>query len=169
VNIFVLDRSPIKAAIFLADDDLFSVVLKSAQIMLAVRYTKVKNRGFTPYYPEYINDRFINHPCTQWVGLCKENYRWLLNYTKIACCEYSSRFGRSHITDSLVYDGNSCSRVPPLPDIEQTPFVVCVPNEFKTGDAIESYRRFYKTEKNKIGATWHGGENNRPSWWGDYF
>ena len=52
-----------------------------------------------------------------------------------------------------------------FPLIEPTDFVVCVPEQYKTDDVVESYRRYYRF--GKPFAKWDK-LNNIPDWWGNY-
>ena len=50
-----------------------------------------------------------------------------------------------------------------IPIRDQTPFAQAVPDVFKSEDAVETYRSYYKT---KSFAKWEKGRN-APAWWGE--
>ena len=46
-----------------------------------------------------------------------------------------------------------------LPDVPMTPFALAMPDQYKSDDAVHSYRRYYRLQKPF--ATWR---NQKPNW-----
>ena len=81
--------------------------------------------------------------------------------------EYRLRYNKKHKTEE-VYEfiesflNNVIKNNINWNDNKLTPFVLAMPNEYKTNDPTESYRNYYINEKKEF-AKWKNG--NIPWWW----
>lgn len=73
-----------------------------------------------------------NHSCSIWVRSSKENFNWLVKHGMALCKEFTFRF------------------------------VICFDQKYKIGNAVDSYREYYRSEKRKI-AKWNKNRN-KPKW-----
>ncbi len=153
MNIFVLDEDTGKSAQMMDDQRLSKMIIESGQMLRAA----LARHGFTE--EECIEYRILtskgapwgvtheHHPCTIWAGDCRANFEWLARYAACLCEEHRSRndYTKSHACEGpIARMGHMSIRIP-----ETTPFVLAMPDEFKVpGDAVESYRRFFRSKPN---------------------
>lgn len=153
MNIFVLDRCPIKAAQMQCDKHVVKMVLETAQLLCSIF-----PESLAPYRRTH-----YNHPCAIWSRTSYNNYIWLLKHGFSLAEEYKARYNKEHKSLSVI---DWCSKnIKPemFSQIEQTEFVKCMPDEVKVTDPIESYKKYYLTNKRGF-AKW---KRNQPSWWTD--
>ena len=100
MNIFVVDRDPIKAARMLPDKHVTKMILECAQ-MLSIVYShhywdcgEVYKVDGTPF--KTAKGAFKNHPCTQWAAADEQNCAWLIQHAHGLCEEYEARYGKRH-------------------------------------------------------------------------
>ncbi len=162
MNIFVLDEYPGDAARYLCDKHVVKMILESTQILSTVS----TERGFPgPYKITH-----ANHPCTKWIASNPANWAWLMYHAITMCEEYSQRYSKIHKCQKLIYDLEENS-----PKIwagtkfenhsdywaAHTPFVQCMPDQYKKPNAVDAYRAYYIGAKKDI-AKWSYSE--KPSW-----
>jgi hypothetical protein len=149
MNIFVVNRDPVKAAKDLCDKHVVKMILETAQMLCSA------HNGTAPYKPTH-----VKHPCTIWASVSMDNYEWLLSHGLALCEEYTRRYGKRHKTHDVLewLDANR----PPLSRNGLTPFAQAMPDEFKDPDPVEAYRKYYIGAKKTI-AVWN--HSSKPSWW----
>jgi hypothetical protein len=108
-----------------------------------------------------------NHPCSRWVRETTANYSWLLKHALSLLREYKIRFERTHLCVDVVM---WCAvakwyllKTDLIVSADRTPFAQAMPEQYRGGDAIEAYRRYYRAEKARF-ARWERGRS-APSWW----
>lgn len=163
MNIFVLDRDPVKAARMLCDAHVVKMIVESCQLLST--HDRIVNRWDDDsllYKPTH-----QNHPCR--VCLYNEaNRRWLERHLNALIFEYWVRFGKRHkCTDLLhkywyVADCTHCTHdhmrgtdshrraVENICGKQSLP--KCMPDEFKIGgedmdSVVRSYRQYYKQKQ----------------------
>lgn len=109
-----------------------------------------------------------NHPCTKWVRESSENYTWLFRVFEELLEIYYENKGKDHATYKLK---NELSYEPVglvSRGFSEPPKVM--PDEYVTGDVIQSYRNFLnskfinwttRTDKRRMTVNWFG---NIPEW-----
>jgi hypothetical protein len=100
-----------------------------------------------------------NHPCTKWVRESIENFLYLWKLNQLLNKEWQFRFG--HYRDHLAYTKMKNLGHPKLPYVDQTPFPLVMPDQFRSEDPVKSYRDFFVGAKSHL-ATWTNREV--PSW-----
>ena len=168
LNIFYLDKNPIKCARVHCDKHVVKMIIEYAQIMSTAhrvldgqKYTdKTKNgRNITRWrHPNKDYDEFlykathVNHPSTVWASQSKANYIWLYSMWRELCREYSYRYGKRHLTDQKL---RSVLFKPPqnIPVTDFTDPPQAMPIDVHCQDTITAYRNYYRTYKNTI-AKW---------------
>lgn len=156
MNIFVLDRSPSKAATYACDKHVVKMILETAQLLCSAYPDAYKcgSCGEVPYKKTH-----YNHPCSKWARASSDNYEWLLAHGDALCEEYTNRYGKHHKSGEVI---SYCDRHrPALPDIGLTPFAQAMPDVYKSEDPVAAYRSYYKGEKSSF-ATW---KNGPPHWY----
>lgn len=156
MNIFVLDIDPIKASVYHNDKHVVKMILETAQLLCGVHHMTEEVTEEVPYKLSH-----KNHPCSIWARECLENYIWLCDLGMALCREYTHRYNKRHKSQAVIewcYD--NLPNLPELGDI--TPFALAMPDECKTDDPVESYRKYYMMHKQSI-ANWKMREI--PKWY----
>jgi hypothetical protein len=132
LNIFILDEDPEQAAKMHCDKHCLKMILETAQLLCTAVRLSGREYGYE------ITHR--NHPCAKWTRASRGNFAWLRRLGQELCWEYSYRYGNAHKAEDII------SRAPIdwMPEGDRTPFVQCMPEEYKVyGDAVQSYRNYY--------------------------
>lgn len=147
MNIFVLDTNPKLAAKYHCDQHVVKMILESAQML-----STVIGHGYKPTH--------VNHPCTVWLRQSQSNCQWLIELACHLNNEYKSRFGHrvNHKSWDVIAE-NHIFNFDHLPDVPMTPFALAMPDQYKSDDAVYSYRNYYRLQKPF--ATWR---NEKPEW-----
>jgi len=164
MNIFYLDKDPEIAAQMMCDKHVVKMILESAQML---------STAWREYSSEYSDEHelyktaHLNHPCSIWVRLARENYRWLYKHFIALCEEYTHRYGKSHasarLKGPLMWAPFKPRSV--LATIEQPyGFVLAMPDEYKSDDVFDSYQNYLMNEKQHF-AKWEKDPSRKPTWW----
>ena len=100
------------------------------------------------------------HPSNLWIRSSKDHYIWLYSLWIELMKEYTYRYDRAHKSEEM----KSVLLAPPknIPDAgwlcDPTP---AMPDVYKVGDSINSYRNFYRGDKRSF-ANWK--KRTVPSW-----
>lgn len=147
MNIFILDKNPLRAARYHCDIHVSKMILESAQMLSTVLDG--------PYRPTH-----ANHPCTKWIGHSRANAGWLIDLARELNREWRARYGHSHDHKSWLVIKDMEDSIGKLPPKRRTPFVLAMPDEFKSDDPVASYRAYYRS---KPFAKW--AYSASPKWW----
>jgi len=153
MNIFVLDYNPVSAARMQCDKHVVKMPLETAQILCCAHPV-----GTAPYKRTH-----YNHPCSKWSRLAKENYQWLIEHGLALCDEYNFRYGKVHQSKRVISWCQEHIFRLDFVQIKKSRFVLCFDEKYIIGNAVCSYRNYYKKEKTKI-AQWNKGRS-KPSWY----
>lgn len=179
MNIFVLDKDPVKAAQLQCDKHVVKMVVESAQMLSTAHrlldgvlervpsksgMTKVK------YYklPDYREDLLykavhFNHPCTLWTMKSNNNYNWHYVHFVALCEEYKYRYGKTHKTDDLLRaELSNLPRNIEVGHLTQQPMAMQSNPECMSSDVVASYRAYYQTKQNRFKMAWTNRET--PEW-----
>jgi hypothetical protein len=152
MNIFVLDKNPIKSAEYLCDRHVIKMCLESAQLLCGARIL------FGNKAPYKLTHK--NHPVLKWLCSHSAHYHWTYLLGKAICREYTYRYGKQHASEKVIdecgkefFAGHipyffpaSYSTVYNLYDSMKKP-ALAMPTEYKKDDAILSYRLYYALDK----------------------
>ena len=127
----------------MVDKHIVKMVLETAQILSTVsdRYGME-----APYRASH-----RNHPSVRWAGDSLEQWWWLVRHGQALGDEFLARFKKNHKSVEII---NWCATQGGRPDSKgfvQPP--TCMPETYKTHDAVESYRRYYMGDKSRF-ASW---------------
>lgn len=153
MNIFVLSDIPSVAAAMHCDKHVNKMLVESVQLLSTCWHTCAPDEikviqsefvvGWTlaPLYKPYQP----NHPCNVWVRESAANYRWLHTLAHYLAAQYRRRTGKVHATARMLAGLYN----PPatVPQIEQTPFALVMPEKYRKASAVDSYRAYYRAEK----------------------
>jgi hypothetical protein len=140
MNIFVLDRDPVKAAQFLKLGHLVKMPLESAQMLCTACHKLGLPAQYKSAYP--------NHPCTVWVQKSTKNLHWLVTHSLEICRMYTLFYGKRHKSQDVIEE--CANSVKLIEDDRLTPFAQAMPDEYRNTDSVSAYRRYYLIEKHNI-------------------
>ena len=156
MNLFVLSKSKRRIARYMVDKHIGKMILESVQMLSTTKRVLDPRSDFGPIY-KLVHK---NHPVTKWVRASYLNYVWLLDLVDEMHKEWQYRYG-DKIHKSYIVAQFLREHPPPLEAFEfeeMTPFALAMPDIYKTDDAIESYRAYYRTKP----ASWKNRE--KPYW-----
>lgn len=161
MNIFVLDKDPEVSAEMMCDKHIPKMVVESFQMLGSAvrRHGAVDSEMPLTQSGKPLKGGYKNHPCTRWAGESRENFDWLSMHAFCLCYEYSFRYQKTHACQEGIIALNDMRTF--LPSATQTPFALAMPDEFKSIDAVKSYRDYYRT---KTFAKWEKSRQ-APYWW----
>ena len=184
MNIFYLDKDPIKAAQLSCDKHVVKMIVESAQ-MLSTAHRMIDGKEYIDKtktgrkikrwkHPNSNMEKTLykachtGHPSTVWVMQSAYNYHWLYKHMMALNTEFKMRYG--HILDhktvqllegALMYPPKNISlntiatdAPPAMPDYCKVP-----------GDSVASYKKYYIYEKQRF-ATWKS-PSTVPAWYID--
>ena len=154
MNIFILDTDIKKCAEYHVDKHTVKMVLETTQLL---NNALIKN--VIDYNPVY-KQTHKSHPASIWASESRENFEWLLNLGFALCKEYTFRYEKIHKCQSIIESFSNYKDN--IPNNGLTPFVKCMPDQYKVDDVVESYRNYYRNDKAYI-ANWKN--RNIPEWW----
>ena len=146
MNIFYLDKCPVKAAQVQYNKHVVKMILESAQMLCTAHHCygdkyQVEN---VPYKQAH-----LNHPSTVWTRRSKSTYMWLYNHMIALGDEYKKRYGKTHLSITKCKDFLA---VPPRhiqgDDWCQPP--QAMPDEYKDECSIKAYWNYYIGEKHIV-------------------
>ena len=150
MNIFALDKCPIKSAQLQHDKHVVKMVLESAQ-MLCSAFDREKFD--VPYkWAHY------NHPCTVWSRTNQSNFGWLSLHGFALAKEYTHRYGKIHKSQAVIEWCMDKAKEINLPEHEITPFQQCMPEEYKNQDSVQAYKDYYIGTKLNSNPKWTNRE-----------
>jgi hypothetical protein len=175
MNIFYLDKNPQLCAQYHCDKHVVKMIIEYAQLLSTAHRLcdGIESRGSSKSGKRQVRvwklddsrenclylASHVNHPSNIWTRSSIENYNWLWKLWYNLCKEYEKRYDKKH--SSWIKLGNQLYITPDnIPEIEETPIPLCMPDECKTFDPVLSYREFYRKHKRDF-ATW---KNFVPHW-----
>ena len=150
MNIFFIDKNPIKSAQQLCDKHVVKMVLETAQMCSTAMHEWCSDDE--PILKEIYKPAYKNHPMTVWVREDDANMTWALLHGIAIGEEYKYRYGKDHKSTAILeniaeYTYNE-SEVDDW-EVHTTP-PQCMPDQFKCDDYVEAYRNYYRTDKAHI-------------------
>lgn len=168
MNVFYLDSNPIIAARSMTNRHVVKMILESAQ-MLSTTHRLLdgvfelsfksnnkggfKSIGYWKMQDAHLESELykvahLNHPSTIWVRESYDHYMWLYNHMMELGAEYTRRYGKVHA--SIAKLGDILANAPrKIPHKGFKPAPCAMPDQYKTGDSIQSYHNYYRAEKLK--------------------
>lgn len=151
MNIFFLDFDTNKCAKYHVDKHSIKMCVEYSQLLCGVHWVQ---GGEAPYKLSH-----KNHPCAIWCRESLSNYLYLCDLGLELCKEYTYRYGKRHKSQEVI---EWClSNKPNIADKNFTTPPKAMPDEYKVGDVVESYRNYYRGAKKNF-AKWKNREI--PEW-----
>ena len=146
MNIFYLDKDPVKAAKYQYNKHVVKMILESAQMLCTAHHLLDPcNSDDIPYKVAH-----KNHPSTIWVRYSAPHYLWLYHHMIALGEEYTKRYGKKHLTITKCKD--VLARYPGgIFNVGFSEPPQCMPDEYKVeGDSIQAYWNYYIGDKWKV-------------------
>ena len=111
-----------------------------------------------------------NHPVSIWIRTSLDNYLWTLDMVEAMHNEWRYRYGHADTVLHASYKVATYLRTnapseDAFPQKGLTPFAQAMPDEYKSADPVEAYRKYYQSpDKRKI-ASWK--RRTPPEWWSE--
>ena len=154
MNIFFLDEDPTMSAQYHVDKHVVKMILETAQLLCGVHHATAPDNTYVPYKLSH-----KNHPCSIWARTSLSNYLYLCELGLELCKEYTYCYGKRHKSQDVI---EWCLiNKPNVPDVEFTEPAKAMPDEYKVGDVVQSYRNYYMGAKSGF-ATWKNRQ--KPFW-----
>lgn len=158
MNIFVLHHDPRLAASNCCDQHVSKMHTESVQMIVANMIHYGIDHGVLTLSGNLHKGGHPNHPCTRWVRESSGNVRWLVEHASALCNQHFLRFGRTPYSreqlNGLRRGGKLAELIEKVFDDTRksrpTPFVQCMPDEFKDPCTVTAYRNFYNGAKAKF-------------------
>lgn len=183
MNIFILDKDPIRAAQMLCDKHVGKMIVESGQMLstahrlldgIPEKRPSKSGKTVQTYYTFGDNRDELyylavhkHHPCTVWTMESKTNYEWHYEHFRAMANEFEYRRNKSHATWQKL--GVMLSMPPKnIPDAGLTEFAQAMnhyPDCKVKGNAVQAYRNYYHAAKPF--AKWEWGRP-APKWWQGY-
>ena len=145
MNIFYLHQDPTVSPSIMYNKHVVKMILETAQLLCTTHHI-YNNGDNVPYKKTH-----VNHPSTVWARTNTANYRWLYDHFIALCCEYESRYNKTHLCYTKCADvlENPPADMPHSDTISEMP--QCMPDEYKVaGNPVQGYRNYYIQEKHTV-------------------
>jgi len=180
MNLFILDKDPVKAAQLQCDKHVVKMIVESAQMLSTAhrmldgteerrpsksgktmsRYWQLPDKRESTLYKAV----HMHHPCTVWSMQSNNNYTWHWVHFAALCDEYTYRYGKVHSTDKLLRKTlQSLPQNIPVGYLTPQPLAMqSNPECMFPNDVVGSYRKFYQTKQARFKMVW--SKRNVPEW-----
>lgn len=141
MNIFYIHTNPVVSATAMSDKHVVKMILESAQLLSTAHHmldSEVKHLLYKPTH--------VNHPSNKWVRESAKHYKWLYEHFVALCEEYTKRFNKVHATETKLKE--LLSSIPTR--LQDNGFIeppCAMPDLYKNGNSMLSYRSYYEAEK----------------------
>lgn len=149
MNIFYLSHDPKKAAAYHYNKHIVKMPLEAAQMLCTAHHVLGELHNYDTSYIPY-RKTHVNHPSTIWVRSDILHYYWTYDYMMELGKIYTQKYKRSHLTIEKCRDILS---TPPLEIKNSGKWIdppQCMPDEYKSKNAIHAYWNYYINSKNHI-------------------
>lgn len=147
MNIFVVEKDELGNPDFIASaysmdrKRLIKMILESAQMLCTV----LNEKGFTTPY----KSTHRNHPCTLWTSESVVNFWNLLIHANALSRRYTELYNKRHKCQDVL---DLIYQLPVTEDLfsfsVETSIKLAMPDEYKSSDLVESYRKYYANKDN---------------------
>lgn len=152
MNIFILDYDTKLAAQYHCDKHIVKMITETCQLLST--YAHYNKELFTDdEFKSFYKKTHVNHPCNIWLRESINNVAWLNDFLGELINEYFFRFGKQDnflsakkIHANLSFNSHVLLAYPE----KRTKFALAMPNQYKTSNAVESYRAYYQFEKARM-------------------
>jgi len=153
LNIFILDKNPIKSVQYHTNKHIVKMVTETAQLISYVYH--IKQEKVKPFLHK-LRKSHIKHPCTIWTMQSINNFIWLCSFGILLYNEYQYRYNQpTKHQKALKIFKYAINNLPDLPKIGMTKYARAIKKDKypdlldknKYPDIVECYREYYKRDK----------------------
>lgn len=142
MNIFYLDRSPEKAAIYHNNKHVVQLIRECRLELASAHPVEILEAFMFPTPRGY-----RHHPCSKWTRAGGDNYRYVARLGLALCSEYTYRYGKVHAYQPhLEWLAEHC----PIDNDISTPVYLAMPDDCKHEDPVIAYRQYYLNYKQHL-------------------
>lgn len=153
MNLFILDDDIDKNAQYHVDRHVGKMLLEATQLICTTFHLQgIK----APYAPTH-----YNHPCSIFTRTSKDNFQYVIDYIYALSKENIYRYDKVHKSSLILKWVEENRHLLSFPKAGLTPFALAMPEQYKTSCPVDSFRAYYKNEKQHL-FKWTG--RNRPDW-----
>jgi hypothetical protein len=145
---------PTEAAEAYMDKHVSKILLEAVQMLCTAMRVLVPD---TPIKDQIYKVAHLNHPVSIWVRTSRDNFIWTLDLVEALHEEWRFRydhpidkFHHSYAVAQLIRSHVPRDELFPCPRAGLTPFALAMPDEYKTQNAVESYRAYYMSPENGV-------------------
>jgi hypothetical protein len=167
MNLFILSLCATECAEFMFDKHVVKIILEAVQMLSTALQVLEPNKQLT-WVDKLYKVTHVNHPVSVWVRSSYENFMFTINLVDAMHEEWKYRYQHPETKIHKSYEVLMYIKTN-IPDkslflyIHRTPFATAMPDEFKSGDPVQSYRNYYQSDSKKHLASWK--RRGKPSWW----
>jgi hypothetical protein len=167
MNLFILSLIQREIAQYMMDKHISKILLEAVQMLSSAK--RILDPDDTEVNDSIYKLAHKNHPVTIWCRKSKANYIWVLDLIEELHNEWRFRYGHpaTKIHKSYLIAIILRENIPTEDRFEisgLTPFALAMPEEYKSDDAVLSYRRYYMSEEKKRIASWNK-RREKPDWY----
>mgnify|MGYP005992335771 FL=1 len=156
MNIFYLNKFPMRAAQEHCDKHVVKMILEQAQLLSTAHHELGSEMA-----PHVYKSTHKNHPSAVWVRSGYSQYTWGYSLLCELLKEYTHRYHKTHATARLLkFLATVPDKIPTGVKWSDPP--QCMYDECRTDDTVEAYRNYYKVRRNEIDMRWTNREI--PAW-----
>ena len=166
MNLFILSLIQREIAMYMMDKHVSKILLEAVQMLCSSKRILDPDDEINKHLYKLAHK---NHPVTIWCRKSKANFVWTLDLVEELHNEWrfrydhpDTKFHKSYLV-SLILREN----IPSDDKFEEeglTPFAIVMPDEYKTDDPVESYRKYYMSENKQKIASWKK-RREMPEWY----
>lgn len=148
MQIFILDNNIRLNAIYYCDKHVVKIITELCQIMSTV-YRKHSSNLLMPDF--IFKSTHEKHPCVLWCGKNISNFCYCIELSEALYNEYQYRYNKpeKHTRAKQIIDYFKMI-IPALPCEPLSLFAQAIPEQYKSDNAVESYREYYRKEKSHL-------------------
>lgn len=159
MNVFYLHHLPMLAATYHCDKHVGKMLIETCQL-LATAHHEHGNGHRVSYRPTH-----RNHPSAIWARQSRLHYDWLSDLARGLSRQFYWRYHHHHKSygvwlAELMYAPPAMQSLPLL----WSPPPLAMPDEYKSSDHIQSYRRYYASKAASFPLVYYKGAKPQPDW-----
>jgi len=169
MNLFILSLCVRECSEFMFDKHIVKIILEAVQMLCTAKHVlEPDDVDRTDATVKLYKMAHKNHPVSIWVRSSLENYMWTISLVEAMHEEWRFRYNhpakKEHKSFAVaMYLKQNAPSADKFPQTGLTRFALAMPNEYKTDDPIESYRKYYQSKEKQRLASWKKREI--PSWY----
>jgi len=165
MNIFFLHTNPRKCARWHCDKHVVKMILETCQLLYTCHWILGSSLATAPFRKgteqRGYKKSHWNHPCAKWVRSSLFHYVWLASLGKELVREYKFRYNNKVHACEEHLEWLFWHPPPTLSNTGWTEPAQAMPDIYKSGDSVASYRRYYINDKVRM---LHYTKRHTPHW-----